>query len=345
MVWRIVALCVALMLCNVAGRAQFSDNTITLSREEKVGNSFYAYFLLDSFSNAGDSVQASACLMRVDPYYLMFQTYTPENFDKRLSGYRLTARAKHACRNKFTAVFRAQRSDAYTAFRAMYEEDQDVRNRLDKCRDSLSTAVYERKMSNTDSVHSGYLYKYVLKHGWPKLSDGSLYANIIAIHDPGHYKEYLPFIRKAVLAGQIDEACYNNLLNRVMKPGLDELLTKFKNKSVFDISYVLKGDTPSNTRLQQMKQAIKENKRIRYFYFVYQGGDERQFYRYFSGREGHSHGIYGWDTYPYWIAWDLMVRLNYYQQELLPSEDQPPYQFTFLQSNASGKSLTMYLLY
>ncbi len=324
--------------------AQAFDSSLLISKEAVRNFSFTSYLLVDSFSKAGDSVNASACLMRIEPYYLMYLGYLPSDLDTFFAGLKITVRAQKEYRKTFIAISNAPESEAYKKFKEMHGEDQEVRWKLERCKDSFNCAVFEEKMRYTDSVHFDYLYKYVQKHGWPKLSDGSLHAELIALHDgyEGHMKYYLAFMKKAVLTGQASSNGYGNVLNRAIKPTFEELARKFKNKVVFDVSYILSRDTPTIARLELMKKAVKAHKPIKYIYFMYESDNKRDYNWFMSGRDGHARRS---DMDNYWIAWELMVHLEDYQRDLLHSNENIFYQFVYSESLLKRKKLLLYLLY
>jgi thiol-disulfide isomerase/thioredoxin len=322
--------------------AQAFDSSLMIPKSALRNTSFTAYFLTDSFSKRRDSIQASTYLLRIDPYYLMYQGITPADLDSFFLDYKLTNKAKEEFRKKFAGVYNTPETETYKKFREMRREDQDARYKAGKCNDSFSCAVFMQKMMYSDSIHFDYLHKYVQKNGWPKLSDGSLYVEIVALHDMPHMKYYLPFMKKAVLSGDASYNGYGNMLNRAIKPTFEELSSEYKNKVVFDISYILKQDTPKVAKLDLMKKAVKEHKPVKYIYFVYEGNSQKDFKEFMTGkyRGGSDAGMEC-----YWNAWALMVHLARYQNALLFTNDNIPYDFVYSESFSPKKKLTLYLLY
>ncbi len=327
--------------------AQVFDSTWFIPKSAIRNTSFTALFLMDSCSRAGDSALTETYLLRIDPFCLLRMNYTPASLDSFFAGYCINFKTREEFRRKFETIYNIPETTPYRTFKKMFEEDQAARYKLDKCNDSFSYAFYRGLMRQSDSVHFDYLYRYVKKNGWPKLSDGSLYAEILALHDSYHMKEYLPFMKKAVLAGSANYNSYCNVLNRVMKPPFEELAQRFKKKAVFDISYILNADTPTLAHVAEIKKAVKENVPIKYIYFVYEGNNKKEFENFCAARGGYSHSIgNGWDRVScYWIAWDLLVRVEVYQRGLLQSDDNIPYQFIYTASESAKKKLTLYLLY
>jgi hypothetical protein len=328
--------------------AQAFDSSLVIPHSSLRNTSFTAFFLVDSFSKAGDSVQASAYLMRLDPYYLIFQALTPSNVDTFFSEYKVTVRAKEAFRKQFVAIYNTPRSEMYETFKDMLWEDQETRTEFDACKDSSNCAVLLRKMMLSDSVHFDYLHKFVKKYGWPKLADGGLFAGFIALHEGADEQLYcLPFMKKAVLQGQANYNMYNNVLSRAIAPNFEKLSRNYK-KVHFDISYVLKPQPPSSSEMNVMKEAVKKYKPVKYIYFEFKSKNEKD-YKIFRNAGGHAKQGMGykgeWDTASYWIAYDIMAILESYQRELLSSDYNPFYQFHYEETLSAKNKLIMYLLY
>lgn len=71
---------------NIKEKVKLLDR-VTLPREELKGSSFYCLKQLDSLSNSKDSVAAGSCLLKIDPYYLMYQGQTPTKLRAFLTRY------------------------------------------------------------------------------------------------------------------------------------------------------------------------------------------------------------------------------------------------------------------
>jgi len=130
------------------------------------------------------------------------------------------------------------------------------------------------------------------------------------------------------------------MVNRCKNPSLDQLMKEYKSKTIFDISYILKGNRPNKEQLDKMKTSIKEHAPVKFFYFVYESQNKIDFDRFCRGP---------FDTFNvidnYWIAWDLMVKLKDYQGELLRVGDEIPYDFRFSESSINTQKLKLYMLY
>ncbi len=168
-------------------------------------STFGFYDAADSCSKIGDSVSASLFLMKVNPYTLLFEKLTPQTIDTfLLHNFLLTKNARLKYKALFIKTFNATKSAAYQKFKQMSEEDQDIRNENIAINDTPGFLMHHKKMRTTDSVHFAYLQDYVSHHGWPLLSDGSMYACVIAMHDHKHHINYIPLLKKAVLSGVVD---------------------------------------------------------------------------------------------------------------------------------------------
>ncbi|MCW3120863.1 MAG: hypothetical protein JWQ38_355 [Flavipsychrobacter sp.] len=322
--------------------AQAYDSGYIIPKSTVRNTSFTSLFLVDSFSKAGDSAAASSALLRINPYMLLRMAYTPANLDSFFLGYTITAQAKSKYRKTFAAIYNTPETEEYKLFKKMVDEDQEARLHIGD--DSLSRAVGLKNMIQSDSVHFDYLRRYVKKNGWPALSNGSLYAWLLAWHDYDHCREYLPYVKKAVLAGQVDNKVYDKMVNRMLNPTFLDLATKFKNKVSFDVSYIQNLEIPNATELALMKKAVNDHLPIKYIYFVYESNNEKDFNKFLSGG-GNLKGVTGWSDTRYGIAWDLMMRIVEEQRNRLSTDSDIPYNFVYSESSSPKKKLTLYLLY
>ncbi len=336
-----------LIICNSVFAQQVFDTSLTIPTSVLRRTSFGIYDLIDSLSRAGDSVNASAYLGRIDPYVVKFYGYSSATLDKYFSEKSLTVNAKGAFRKKFASIFDNPETESYKNFREMFREDQEVRSEELAGDDSFSRALSLQKMAHSDSVHCDYLYKYVKKNGWPKIADGSYFAFYLAWHDPFHKKEYIPYMKKAVLTGQLDYNGYSGMLNRALKPTFAKMAGKFKNKVTFDVSYILKGDTPTVEKMDMMKSAVKAHAPIKYIYFIYESKNKSDFDKFTKTPDGSMYlpNSKKWPVDSYWKCWNVMVDLEDCQRNLLSSNDSTPYQFVYSESSSLMKKITLCLLY
>jgi hypothetical protein len=319
--------------------AQAFDSSLAIPKSLLKNTSFTAYFLTDSFSKAGDTVQSGANLLRVDPYYLLRLGYTTANLEHFFVACKVTASAKEEFRKKFITVYNTPRTENYKKLKEMLDEDMEARAKLGKCSDSASCAVLEQKINLSDSVHFAWLWSCVQKGGWPPLSDGSLYAEVLALHDGDHIRQYIPLMKKAVLSSQASYDGYLKLCKQSAKVNFEQLLKRYKNKSMFDISYIQRPDTPTNAQVELIKKTVREHKPIKHIYFVFESNSEKDYDRFMKSPDGYV------KDQGYWNAWDLLVDVEHYQRDLLHSADYIPYQFTFSESPIKRKKLTLYLFY
>jgi len=147
--------------------AQEKFDTALISRNQVRNTPFVNLEIADSFSTKGDSINASASFLKVDPYYLMMQGITPEDLDKEFAKHSITINAQKTYRERFTKTFSTPRTEIYKQLAKMFEEDQATRDKVAKCKDSFSYVVYENRMAHSDSIHFVWLYNYVQKSGWP----------------------------------------------------------------------------------------------------------------------------------------------------------------------------------
>jgi hypothetical protein len=302
----------------------------------KVNSAIRNMTLADSFSTAGDSINASRYYLKIDPYFFVSTNKTNESLEASFADYLLTRQARDEYRKIFAAAYNGERTEAYKTFKAMFAEDQAMRNKHSTCGDSFSCAVLERKVTETDSPHFEYLYNYVKQNGWPTYENGSRFAEIIAMHDGQHMQYYLPHVKRSVIKGNSGSSFYYNLLNRA-KPMYIDQLRSHKNKVSFDVSYVLKGNKMSPAQEQEIQNAIQKYGPITFIYFVYESANEKDFKDFING---------GYDG-TYWIAWHMMVFIQKYQREKTKfgSDKDEGWYFAYSPIEGEQKRLTVFLMY
>lgn len=239
----------------------------TLTEKEKrqfiaaTRNTSFGYFrLADSFSRKGDIVGAGIALSMINPYFFMFMGQTPDSILQYLSGrFKLVKETREAYAERFTETFKADRTETYANFKAMYEEDKAVRRLLNSCGDSFSCEIAKKRLLRSDSIHSEYLYTYVQKKGWPELSDGSLYAGTLAINDHSHHKDYVPALKAGVMKGDapfeiLELVCLWTHYIYTYKELHDVLSTHTYRR--FDISSVINHQLPGS--LPRIEKAVRQ---------------------------------------------------------------------------------------
>lgn len=319
--------------------AQQNWDTTLISMNQVRNSTSASYFLADSFSIKGDSIHASECFLKINPYYLMINGTTIENLDKELSKYLLTADARNKYKNLFVKTYNTPQTEVSKKLMEMYLEDQSTRYKFAKGNDSLTNAVFEKQMMQADSIHFKWLYNYVQKNGWPTMANGSGYASIIVLHDPEHFCYYLPYLKKAVFNNDEDYKLYNNVLRRCRKPSFEFLLTKYKYKISFDISYALKGKEPTEQQLDTMRRAVKDHLPIKYIYIVYESKNKKNYLKFLDDAASY------YKNESYWIMWRIAVNLVDYQRDLLHLDEQAPFSDTYSETIKDIPKLKLYLLY
>ena len=187
-------------------------NNVKISeiRDGIAQSTFENYYLADSFSKENDTIQAGVYLLKINPYTLFFENVTPDSIDDFvLHHFKVTSFARTKYREYFMEIYKAKKSNSYTDFERMGEEDRYLRGAMENCINDSCARFFADKMKDADSIHAAYLYRYVKSKGWPSLSDGSMYATLIAIHDHDHHRFYLPFLKKALADGQVEPSGYN----------------------------------------------------------------------------------------------------------------------------------------
>lgn len=286
--------------------------------------------LADSFSLIGDSVRSAEHFLKIDPFFFVSINYTVAKMKSVTVERHIPATAAKMYLRKFETAFNAKRTEPFTVFKKMLEEDQMVRRKLNACSDSPSCSILEHEMQKTDSPHFEYLYQYVVRNGWPSYETGAAFAEIIAMHDFQHMRFYLPYVRKDVLNGGSSPRFYNNLKNRAYPSDLAKL-DSYRNKRKFDVSCILKGNKPSATMQNEIITAVASFRPIKHQYFVFESASEARFKEFMHGDKNGNHEIY-------WIAWDLLVSVDQAQNGNMP--------YSFLYSEKQGPDrLVLYLVY
>jgi hypothetical protein len=307
---------------------QADDTTYNIPKWAIYNSSYEYYNQIDSFLKAGDSADANVCYLKLSPYFLIRLFPTSVFLEKSFVECQLTAQTRDSVRSLYNATINTERTEPYKTFEKMYAEDQATRWKCEQCGDTFTCRVYEQRMNDADSVHSKYLYNYVRNNGWPTLEQGSMYAQLLAHHDMTHINYYLPELKKAVLNGNASLTQYYATLNRA-KPSNLAALKKYKTKTVFDVSYVLRGMDPSSIQQQEMAKFVKDCGPIKHLYFVYESTQKSDFKKFlddgFKGNYGH--------------AWDIIADMAGIQGGHVN------YDFLYEEKTSSMKKLKLYLVY
>ena len=105
-------------------------------------------------------------------------------------------------------------------------------------------------------MHFAYLLRYVHRHGWPSIANGSIFASIIALHDHRHHELYYPFIKNAVLDGRIDRQVFDLMYYYLRdNPGENIYASLSKRRYIrFDVTSILSDRMPSN--IEEIEKVI-----------------------------------------------------------------------------------------
>lgn len=250
-------------------------------------------FLVDSFSELNDSINASYWAEKINPYYLLYLTDNSSTLDTFLGKYHLTKKVVEICSTNYSLAYKSTKSVAYNTFREMASEDQKIRNTLYKCDDSASLVVLNKKMQKIDSTHSGYLYNYVKLNGWPGLENGSMYASLLAIHDHNNHEFYIPHLKKAVLNGQVERSAYNLVLHWTSKT-----MRNFKNDKKnlknfnYDVSSLLDNTMPATlNRIEKKIKALCPTTKF-YIKFAFEAPTSDEFWNWFNSHPNNKKHIF-----------------------------------------------------
>lgn len=320
-------------------QAQRKFDTAVIRRNSIRNTPFVMLEIADSFARRGDSINATACFLKVNPHSLIYLGFSPDDIDKKFADCKLTTAVRAQYRELFVRAYNIPQTKTADTLEIMFNEDQDIRNKLGNCSDSFSCATYQKRMMHTDSIHFNWLYHYVQKNGWPSIENGSSFAGIIAMHDGYHHCGYLPYLKKAVLAGDATLNIYNNILNRCMKPPFEQLIKEYKNKAAFDVSYILKGKKVDTVQLLKLKAFMKTHVPIRHLYFVYESPNRGDFEKFLS-----SGNSFNYDE-KYWVSWELMMMVDKYHKEFTGNDELIPYNYQWSESQLNTPKLKLHLLY
>jgi hypothetical protein len=153
------------------------------------------FYLVDRelhYSENGDSVNASLCMQKIDPYYFIGLWHANERPDTMLSLYKLTASAKKEFIDNYLKALHEPKSATYNVFKRMIDEDAAIKNSFAEDDTAAGKKLVEKRWK-IDQDHFQYLYNYVKQNGWPSLEDGGLYAVEIAVKDEVHREYYVEY--------------------------------------------------------------------------------------------------------------------------------------------------------
>lgn len=320
-------------------QAQRKFDTAVIRRNSIRNTPFVMLEIADSFARKGDSINATSYFLKVNPYCLIYEGFSPDDIDKKFTECKITAAAKAKYRESFIRAYNIPGTKTADTLEQMWKEDHTSRDKLTKCNDSFSCSIFQKHMMHTDSIHFNWLYHYVQKNGWPSIENGSSFAGIIAMHDGYHHCGYLPYLKKAVLAGEATYKIYNGILNRCLKPPFEQLIKEYKNKAAFDVSYILKGKKVDTAQLLKIKAFMKTHVPIQHLYFVYESPNRRDFEKFL--RSGNSHNY----NEQYWVSWELMMMVDKYHKEFTGINEIILYNYDWIESQLNARKLNLYLLY
>jgi hypothetical protein len=253
---------VAALIATLVSSAQERHHLNIINADLPVTNlpafSFRNYELLDSFSKTGDSVRASKALSAISPYFLMYLGFRPAALDSFIRHRSVTAIAAKQYKAAFLGIYNTPSSKVSTKFQRYADEDKTLRVKRETFEDQdLDTLL--RRIEDNDSLNFSYLYDYVVKNGWPKLEDGSLFATDIALHDYGHYEFYFPILKQAFAEGKIPLKDLKKMKKYGESlEGYDSAKVVFNHPHfIFDITSLLRRELLDPHRVKQFLDSVK----------------------------------------------------------------------------------------
>jgi hypothetical protein len=249
---------------------------------------FDYYNLTMKYSLNGDSINASSCLLKINPYYFLCEEdATKETIDSIISKFLITKETKAVYRRMFAKIFDTPKTKAFLEFKTILKEDQEIRNKIDDCKDSSTCTKFWKQMRTIDSMHFTYLRKYILRYGWPNLENGSLYAQIIALHNHRGYDYLMPIIKSAVSTGLVAPSTYNAMEYYKKKERQRFETISFGEKSmVIDCSYILDGIEPDHVSFRLIKELTEQRCPIKRVYTVFEVCDSNEYIKMCDDKNG-----------------------------------------------------------
>jgi hypothetical protein len=270
-----VVFCFTISTC--IAQADYVPDSVLVPKSLLKHTSFTYFNLADSCTKAGDTIDASRYFLQISPYYFLWYGTKPGTIDTLFSQFALTLQAKDSFLRMFTDTFSSPHSATYKKLEAMFEEDRSIRIRLMNCGDSFTCAKLETRMMASDSQHFEFLHHYVVKNGWPSLRDGSLFAQLIALHNHQQHRFYASILKEAVRRGDVSPEIYNMVLNYIFEPkGGFASLFEVPSKVVIDISKALNFEMPDSTALKKIAAEAKKHCPIKWIVFVYGSKDPKK---------------------------------------------------------------------
>lgn len=165
-------------------------------------SSFAYYQQALNYNKTGDAVNAANALQKVSPYYLLYISPSPMQFEELLKKFTLTTDAKEKIRKHYQTGYATAKSPSYDSFQHFYINIKYLKSALRKETKQNIDSI-EKKLRLYDSVGMKYLRSYVARQGWPSLAEGSMYAAYIAQRDIEYYYDYVLAMESAIYKGDI----------------------------------------------------------------------------------------------------------------------------------------------
>lgn len=290
----------------------------------------YKYSIID------DSNTASKYLLMTNPYYLVWEWRGSKQPDTFLSKINITEETRNTILRVYDSTINIQKSEVYKTFEEMAVEDQELRKRHKRCGDTFTCRKIGQMVRAADSSHFAYLHNYVEKYGWPTIENGSMNATLLAIHDHARHDFYMPYLKDAVLKGQVDIGALK-LINEFLRKRMSfdhEMIKKMiatKSHLVFDVSEILIESLPNV--LPRIQKAFSD-------------GCKEKFEYYYLFNTPHSHIMSDWiDIHMKNHTNNILYRFQKELQPFCPIKMVEPDIWTFSWFREERTSLLMILIY
>jgi hypothetical protein len=255
----------------------YADKIVVPAGEHEASTFRYLQ-LADSFSKLKDSVNTGRYLMMVSPCHLVFLGYTANNIQTRLAKYHLSAKDSEACIARFNSTKYSAVHDSfqrhYTTIQALRAQRDSAYTTSAKYRDAgykTFIAQLQKRINDADTLQFAFLCKYVAKHGWPKLTDGGLYAGAIAARDIKHYYLYKEAMEKLYDAGEVSVKQWGKIAGNSRYYDLHMQVDSILRGGYiqFDLSGVEEGHEITETLKAQLGAAIVDNCPVKQILMIY----------------------------------------------------------------------------
>lgn len=248
------------------GRAAIA---IKLPGADMEGSTFRHMQMADSFSKTGNFRMAEHYFMQISPYQLFYLDYTPATITKLYNKFRLSDSARLKYGQQFITAYANTQKPAYDSFRKFYSNIRALKSRYDTARGAAKKSI-ERQLVLADTAHAGFLLRYIGRHGWPTLEEGSLYASYLAGRHYNQWYNYLPAMHEAFFKKQVQYSHFRKVRDNERRSIDHRKYQKaiLSNAFEWDFSSCLVGELPYQGEISALLDQAKASCPHYQIYFV-----------------------------------------------------------------------------